>query len=136
MDKDEISTEEPKTYWSIALAWFPQNNRSISALIRNYLCPKCAKQLSAEVKEQPPDVLMATVKDCCSHTPDFINGRLPILESVFRLFLVNGNQPFDLEELGNRLNELRGGDPYRTSPEILSRLLKNDRYYGFREAKE
>jgi hypothetical protein len=135
VDNDEISTEQPKTSWAIALDWFPQNNRSASALIQNYLCPKCAKQLSAEGKEISPDTLMTTIKDCCSHTPDFINDRLPIMDGVFRLFLANGNQPLDLEELGNQLSELRGGDPYRTSPDILTRLLKNDRYYGLQEIK-
>lgn len=133
MDKEEISTEQPKTYWSIAPDWFRQNNRSISILIQDYLCPKCAKQLSAEGKENPQDAL-ATIRDCCSHVPDFITDRLPILESVFRLFLANGNQPLELEELGNQLSELRDGDIYRTSPEILSRLLRNDRYYGLQEA--
>ena len=136
MDKEKISTEQPKTLWSIAPDWFQQNNRSISALIQDYLCPKCAKQLSAEGKENPPDALLSTIRDCCSQAPDFITDRLPILESVFRLFLANGNQPLELEELGNQLSELRGGDIYRTSPEILLRLLKNDRYYGLREATE
>ena len=136
MDKEEINTEQPNTYWAIALDWFQQNDRSISALIQDYLCPKCAKQLSAEGKENPPDALLATIRDCCSHVPDFITDRLPILESVFRLFLANGNQPLELEELGNQLSELRGGDIYRASPEILLRLLKNDRYYGLQEATE
>ncbi len=136
MDNEEISTELPKTYWIIALDWFQQNNRSVSALIQNYLCPKCAKQLSAKGKENSPDALMSAIKDCCSHTPEFINDRLPISESIFRLFLANGNRPLDLEELGEQLSELRGGDPYRTSPEILYRLLKNDCYYGLQEYKE
>ena len=136
MDKEEISTKQPKTCWSIAPDWFQQNNRAISALIQDYLCPKCAKRLSAEGKGNPPDALLATIRDCCSQAPDFITDRLPILESVFRLFLANGNQPLKLEELGNQLSELRGGDIYRTSPEILFRLLKNDRYYGLREATE
>ena len=136
MDKEEVSTEQLKTYWAIALDWFQQNNRSISALIQDYLCPKCAKKLDAEGKENSPDVLMSAVKNCCSHGPDFISERLPILESVFRLFLANGNQPLDLEELGKQLSQWRGGDPYRTSPETLSRLLKSDCYYGLQEARE
>lgn len=136
MDKEEISTEQPKTYWCIALDWFPQNNRSISASVQGYLCPKCAKQLSAKGKENAPDTLMATVQDCCSHAPDFITSQSPILDSVFRLFLANGNQPLELEELGNQLSELRGGDPYRTSPAILFRILKNDQYYGLQETTE
>jgi len=136
VDKEEISTEQPKTCWSIAPDWFQQNNRSISALIQDCLCPKCAKQLSAEGKENPPDVLLSTIRDCCSHAPDFITDQLPILESIFRLFLANGNQPLELEGLGKQLSELRDGDIYRTSPEILLRLLKNDRYYGMQEATE
>ena len=76
---------------------------------------------------------MSAIKECCSQAPDFITERLPILESVFRLFLANGNLPLALEELGKQLSELRGGDPYRTSPETLTRLLKSDRYYGLQE---
>jgi hypothetical protein len=83
----------------------------------------------------PVDLLVA-VRDCCSKAPDFISGELPILESVFRLFLASGNQPLDLEELSRRLDECRGGDSYRTSPEILSRLLGSDRYYGLQQIKE
>ncbi len=136
MKKEEIITEVPKMRWAIALDWFPQNNRSISALLQGHLCPKCAKRLSAGKKEKSTDALMATIKDCCSHAPDFINDRLPILESIFRLFLANGNQPLDLEEMGNRLSKLRNGDLYRTTPEVLSRLLKNDCYYGLHEVQE
>ena len=136
MAKEETSTEQPKTRWAIAPDWFQQSNRSISALIQSYLCPKCAKRLSAKRKMESPDAILSAIQDCCSRVPDFIHDRLPILESIFRLFLANGNQPLDLEELGKRLSERRGGDPYRTSPETLSRLLKSDRYYGLREAKE
>jgi len=62
-----------------------------------------------------------------------ITGELPILESIFRLFLATGNQSLDLEELGKQLSERRSGDPYRTSVEMLSRLLANDQYYGLRQ---
>ncbi len=134
MDKEDISTELPETYWSIDLDWFQRNNRSISVLIWNYLCPNCAKQFSAGDKGDSPDLLMAAVRDCCSHAPGFISDRLPILESIFRFFLSNGNQPVGLRELESQLNSLRGGDSYRTSPEVLSRLLQNDCYYGLQKA--
>jgi len=61
---------------------------------------------------------------------------LPVLESIFRLFLANGNQPLELEELGKQLSEWRDGDTYRTSEEILSRLLLSDQYYGLRQISE
>jgi hypothetical protein len=135
VDNNEVSTEQEETRWAISLDWFEQNNRSISPLIQDCLCPKCAKKLNAEGKENSPDALMSTIKACCSHTPGFINDHLPILDSVFRLFLANGNQPLALDELGKQLSELRSDDYYRTSPEILLRLLENDHFYGLQEAK-
>jgi hypothetical protein len=131
--EEEMSTKQKKTRWAIDLDWFQQNHRSISVIITDYLCPQCAKQLSTEKKESSPEALMNTIRNCCCHAPNFINDRLPISESVFRLFLSNGNRPLDLEELGHQLSQLRGGDPYRTSPENLSHILKNDRYYGLQE---
>lgn len=135
MDKQGISAEQPKTRWSIDLEWYQQNNRSLSALARCCLCPKCTKQLSAKGKETSIRDLLSTIKNCCSRSPDFITDQSPILESIFRLFLANGNQPLDVEELGKRLSERRSGDSYRTSPEVLLRLLKNDRHYGLREVQ-
>jgi len=91
--------------------------------------------LKVEEGEVPAADLLITIKDCCSNTPDFITGELPILESIFRLFLANGNQPLDLEELAKQLSERRGGDSYRTSTEILSCLLASDRYYGLKQVE-
>ena len=134
--EEEVIADQPKTWWFIDLGWYQQNNRSFSTLAQSYLCPKCAEQLGAEEKEIPVDDLLTTIKDCCSHAPDFITDQSPIMENIFRLFLANGNQPLDLEELGKQLSEQRGGDMYRTSAEILSRLLKNDNYYGLQVAKD
>ena len=131
MDED-ITTEQVRLSWFIDLDWFQQSNRSFSALAQSCLCPKCRERLKGEI---PAADLLSTIKDCCSKTPGFITGELPILASVFRLFLANGNQPLDLEELGRQLSEQRGGSIYRTSAEILSHLLKNDRYYGLRQVQ-
>ena len=136
IDREETNPDQPKTRWFIDLDWYQQNNRSFPALAQSYLCPKCTKQLSADGKELPVDDLLTTIKDCCSHLPGFITDQLSILESVFRLFLFNGNQPLDLDDLGRQLSEWRSGDTYRTSAEILSRLLKNDQFYGLRQAPD
>ena len=131
-DVEEVSAEQEEPCWSIDIDWFETNNRSLVALVRDSLCEKCRKRLDSEGKLNSLDDLLATIRDCCSTEPSFISGELPIMESVFRLFLANGNQPLDLIELGRQLSERRGVDTYRTSAEILSRLLKNDRYYGIR----
>ena len=131
MDEEDIIAEQARPRWFIDLDWYQQNNRSFAALAQSYLCPKCGKRLK-EGKITTAD-LLATIRDCCSQTPGFITGKLPILESIFRLFLANGNQALELEELGEQLGKWRGGDTYRTSSEVLPRLLESDQCYGLRQ---
>jgi len=130
VDKEDTNTNQVSPRWFIDLDWHQQNKRSFLVLAQGCLCPKCQKRLKREISAAD---LLATIKKCCSKTPDFITSKLPILESIFRLFLANGNQPLDLEELGGQLSEWRGGDTYRTSAEFLSRLLASDQYYGLRQ---
>lgn len=134
MDREEISSDQLKPYWSIDLDWYQPNNRSFFTLARDCLCPKCRKRLKVEEREVSAADLLTAINDCCSQQAGFITGEMPILESIFRLFLATGNQSLELEELGKQVSEWRGGDPYRTSVEVLSRLLENDQYYGLRQA--
>jgi len=78
-------------------------------------------------------MLVNTIKGCCAKTADFTSGKLPVLENIFRLFLANGNQPLDAEEMAKQLRERRGGDARPTPAEVLSRLLQDERYYGIRQ---
>ncbi len=133
MDNENISSDQVRPRWFIDLAWYQPNKRSFCTLAQNCLCPECRQRLRVEEGKVSAVDLLATIKDCCSKTPGFITGKLPILESIFRVLLANGNQPLDLEELGKQLSKWRGGDTYRTSAEILSRLLKNDQHYGLRQ---
>jgi len=127
-----MTDDQPVGRWFIDLDWLEQNNRSFLALAQGCLCPKCRERLEKGKGEFSAADLLANIKDCCSQTPGFVTDRSPILESVFRLFLANGNKPLDLEKLGKHLAEWRGGNSHRTSAEILSRLLGNERYYGLR----
>lgn len=133
MDK-EITTDQPKPRWFIDLDWYQQSNRSFFSLAQGCLCSKCHERL--KMGGISAAELLTTIKNCCSKTPGFITGKLPILESIFRLFLASGNQPLDLEELGRQLAYWRNGDTYRTSPKLLSRLLTSDRYYGLRQVAD
>ena len=132
----DTSTEQVRPRWFIDFDWYQQSNRSFFALAQDYLCPKCRERLEAGGTEISTDKLLATIRDCCSKTPGFITSKSPILETVFCLFLANGNQPLDLEELGKQLSEQSGGYTYRTSDEILSRLLSHDQYYGLSQVKD
>jgi hypothetical protein len=119
--------------WFIDFDWLEQNNRSFFALAQGCLCPKCCERLEKSKKQFSAFDLLANIKDCCSQAPEFFTDRLPILESVFRLFLANGNQPLGLEELGKQLAERRGGASQSLSPEVLAHLLADERYYGLRQ---
>ena len=133
MDREDINPDQVRPRWSIDLDWYQLNNRSFFTLARSCLCPKCRQRLKVENEEISAADLLVTIQDCCSKKPGFITGELPILASIFRLFLANGNQPLDSQELSEQLSEWRGGDSYRTSVEILSRLLESDQYYGLRQ---
>ena len=97
---EDTSTEQVAPRYFIDLDWYQQNNRTFSALAYSCLCQKCQKQLKAGNGDARTADLLPALRDCCSKTPGFITRELPILESIFRLFLASGNKPLDLEELG------------------------------------
>jgi hypothetical protein len=128
-----MAEEQSDKRWHIDLDWLEQNNRSFSVLAKWCLCPQCRERLEENKEEVSAADLLANIRDCCSKAPAFISEKSPILESIFRLFLANGNQPLGLEKLGKQLVERQGGSPRRTSAEVLSRLLDNERHYGLRQ---
>jgi hypothetical protein len=128
-----MTDAQPGPRWFIDLDWLEQNNRSFLVLAQGCLCSRCRERLGESKGEISAADLISNIRDCCSQTPEFITDRLPVLESIFRIFLANGNQPLELEELGKQLSEWRG-DSRRTPAEVLSLLLRNERYYGLRQA--
>lgn len=133
LNKEEKTADSPQTQWAISLEWLNNNNRSATMLLSEHLCPDCANRLSPDKKPPSPEELISIIQKCCSNNPNFISHRLPVMESVFRLFLGNGNKAMGLDEVVQHLSQLRGGDSYRTPREALLRLLKSDRYYGLQE---
>jgi hypothetical protein len=126
------ATTPSETRWAIDLNWLKTNKRSFSTLAGDKLCAKCRKKLKAETGEVKPAELLKTIQSCCSKNNDFITPGLPFQESIFRVFLANGNKPMTLEELGQQLVHRRGADTSRTTVAFLSRLIQNDDYYGIK----
>ena len=87
MDEESISADQGHLRWFIDLDWYQRNNRSLFAVAYGYLCPKCHEKL--EARETSAADLLLAIKDCCCQTSGFITRHLPILESIFRLFLAN-----------------------------------------------
>ena len=127
---DKITTEEAEPRYFIDQNWYQGNERSLIALVQSRLCPACRSRLETGGKRGRTSDPLARVVECCSKNEDFFNPRLPVMESVFRLFLANGNQPLSVEEIWEHLLEMQGGSPLSLSPQVLRRLLDSDRYYG------
>ena len=53
---------------------------------------------------QRVDGLQHTLINYAANNPDFVTARTTLVESIFRLFLANGNSPMTPTELGERLN--------------------------------
>ena len=130
MSKEVTTPSEAQ--WTIDLNWLKTNKRSFSTLAGDALCAKCRKKLKADTTEVKPADLQKAVQSCCSKNNDFITASVPFQESIFRIFLANGNKPLTLEELGKQLTQRRGADASRTSFAFLSRLMQNDDYYGIK----
>ena len=130
MSKEVTTPSEAQ--WTIDLNWLKNNRRSFSTLAGDALCAKCRKKLKADTTEVKPADLLKAVQSCCSKYNDFITPSVPFMESIFRVFLANGNKPLTLEELGKQLTQRRGADVSRTSVAFLSRLMQNDDFYGIK----
>jgi len=135
MTSEKLAPEQTLSPWFVDLAWYEQNNRSFLNLARQGLCAKCLEKLGKKKKKYTQNDVITALKDCCSKSPEFITSKMPLLESIFRVILANGNEPMNIEEIGKQLTEHRG-DAYSVSTQILTLLLDNDRWYGFKQIKE
>ena len=135
MGQDDMIIESGER-WAISVDWLTANSRSLAAMASGSLCAKCRKKLKVDQGEVKAGDILKAIKNCCAKSPDFITSGMPLQESMFRVFLANGNQPLTLDELGNQLNDRRGIDAYRSSVNVLSRLLRNDEHYGLRSVSD
>ena len=132
MTEDDNNTNRTVTRWFVDLKWYSQRERAITALLQSCLCDACRKKLSKGSSPPSDSELIDRLRECCQNSTGFITGQRPLLESIFRFLIASGNEPLTVAELARQLSERRSGDASRTSEETLLRLLKNDRYYGFR----
>lgn len=136
MNFGTTETSKFNSRWFIDNTWFEQNSRSLSILVQRCLCTKCYQKLKPDSQFVSIERLMKAVKDCCSKEPEFIRIRMPVLESVFRLLLANGNKPISPGEILQQLGERCGVGLYHLSSVALYALLSNDQYYGLTQNSE
>jgi hypothetical protein len=122
-----------QTCFHIDFNWWRQNDRSWRVYLRNYLCPEHQQIFSGidaneEVDWVDPDTaevqrvdgLQHILITHCARQPAFITQQTTLVDSVFRLFLANGNTPLTPEELAEQLGR---------DPRIILKTLSGARVY-------
>jgi hypothetical protein len=131
--KNNGNDSEIKYKYSIDLSWYREQERSFVLLATSRLCPSSQKKKIPKTDT----AIFNTMKQCCSKSEDFINPELPLAESIFRLFLANGNKPLSLQQIQARLQQSMSdisGSRDLSIPK-LQRILDSDRFYGLRIAE-
>lgn len=126
-----------RTSFQIDFEWWKESERDWHVYLRSLLCPAHQEslvnleegQLVDWVDENTAEVrqvngIQHALMSHCALQPEFVTQQTALVEAVFRLFLVNGNQPMSAEDLSKRL-----GRPANT---ILTTLAGPRVYKGLR----
>ncbi|MHB1131863.1 MAG: hypothetical protein ACYC4L_05680 [Chloroflexota bacterium] len=145
--------QEPTKYF-IDMRWYDQQQRSFRVVAEQRFCGSCREKVGTEVEERVPTIdsktgrvvyetravpygsnPTAVIRSCCSKERNYISVDMPVLEAVFRYFLLNGNQPTDLQALRDELSQWfpLTARSHNYSVDLLGRLIASDDYYGLRE---
>jgi hypothetical protein len=126
-----------KTPFHIDFAWWEENDRDWRVFLRSLMCAEHQEVLAdvpaesmidwidpktAEVRQV--DGIQHALMNHCALQPDFLNAQTTVVEGVFRLLLVNGNQPMSASELSKKLG--------RPADTILRTLAGARVYRGLR----
>lgn len=120
MDSRNISLVKPSlnTKFHVDFNWWKSHDRDWKIYLRGFLCPlhqEMFKDFSdqdqidwvdpetAEVSQI--DAIQNTLINHCAKDPEFLEATSALVDSVFRIFLVNGNKPLNCTELSEIINK-------------------------------
>lgn len=119
--------------FNIDFDWWKNNDRDWRVYLRSFLCEDHQKMFenldsnevidwidpkTAEVKQV--DGLQHILITHCAQDVEFVSQNMALVDSVFRIFLSNGNEPLTPEELGDILHR---------QPEMILRTFSGLRVY-------
>ena len=134
-DGKRLSIVKPtlQTRYHIDFAWWSKNDRDWHVYLRNYLCPEhqeafASVDLDEKVDWVDPDTaevqqvdgLQNVLITHCARQEEFISQQTTLVDSVFRLFLANGNVPLTPVELAEQLGR---------QPIMILKTLSGTRVY-------
>ncbi len=125
------------TPFHIDYSWFEKNGQDVNVLIYKCLTPEQQERLAGLPADEALDFVdeatgevrrvtraLQMIRAERAGDATFISARLPLAESVFRVFLLNDNEPLTPIELAARIG--------RKPSEILAQLGGRAVYNGIR----
>lgn len=118
--------------------WWQTSGKDFRIAVRGQLCKECQARFpdhrnlesvdwvdpeTAEVVRA--DALLQTLRGHCANRPDFISSNNTLVTNIFRIFLLNGNQPLSPAELAKQM-------PWTNAQTILRTLAGGPVYMGLR----
>ncbi len=143
MDSNRRSLVKPtlSTPFKIDFEWWMHHDRDWRVYLRSFLCDEHQEMFENLNNDEmidwvDPDTAEVTQVDGlqhvlithCAQQDDFLTNRMALVDSVFRVFLSNGNKPLNSEELGDLLN--------RPASTILKTLSGIRVYKGIRPVSQ
>lgn len=127
-----------ETPFHIDWDWWSENDRNYRIYLYDQLCEECRRRFPSAIDVEEvdwidpetaevtrADGLMMCLRLQCADDPDFLNATLPLTAAVFRVFLLNGNEPLSPIQLNEYL-------PWRTPKTILRVIAGRQTHYGIR----
>jgi hypothetical protein len=149
-----VEAETPtKTKYFIDTGSFERRGKSFRAIAQARFCPACRAKIGSETQERVTSIdpktgrvtfemkavefgsnPFAVIRSDCSRQRGYITEETPLMEAVFRVLLANANQPMDVDQIREELEQLVSpvavGHGFAT--DILERLIATDNFYGIR----
>lgn len=105
--------------------------RSFDTIVEQRLCGAARRRAQEDGDSSSS---LELIRRYCGNQHDYLSPDLPIMEVLFRLYLLQGNQPATISVIREWADDYPAhADRLRyISDEALETLLSRDRYYGFR----
>ena len=108
------------------------NGKDMALMISDRRCYMCCKSSEEEGSHFDIDSVLNSITSCCCDKEDYLLSDRPIKESLFRVILMNDNNPITLEEIHGILTTKWALAPYPRdiSIKLLKNLIDNAHEYG------
>lgn len=118
LNKSSLIKPSLTTKFRVDFDWWKMQDRNWRNSLVSFMCPKHQELFAHAGDAQEMDLvdpetgevsrgdgLIQTIVEHCARQEDFITANTPLVDSVFKVFLVNHNQPLDSVELADRIGK-------------------------------